>query len=635
MGKKIAVFSTAWNGEHIGGILRGMQQKAEETGNDLYIFNTYGGFEGEKEFNDSEYRIFNLALQAEFDGMLLLSNNIDSYDRIGALVEWIRSSKIPCISLEQDMPDFHFIGTDNYAAMSELVEHLVTVHGCRTMNFVGGHSGNVENKERKKAFVDVLTAHGIPVEERRIRDYWFARSSGEQAFCDFDELGLAVPDAVVCANDDTAIGYIRMAEQFGYKVPDDLIVTGFDNLSHAYCNIPAVCSVGRGREELGAQAVEQLLGLMEGREYPHAVYVRSRFSPNQSCGCDRGIAFFKEVQKRKYDVGYEDVAKRWCINIMQKRLLSCWDEREFREVLESERMRFSFSHLCIMIDDKEYDSEHYLDELSAEDGRKDYPPQMRMMYREHMDPSKKYEPVMIPTSSLVPEEYLNDGQDSHVFVFLPMHLHGRNFGYCILQDCMDYIYSGNMFYWVSELNAAIEHIKQNACIRRLNRKLEHMYIHDSLTDLYNRFAIKELGEPMLEKNRSEGRQTIFLFADLDGLKSINDIYGHEIGDRAIKAAAGILKQSRPDSSYLCIRYGGDEFLMMGTYREDCSAAFLKDAIEDRVDAYNEGHGLPVRLSISVGTVITSAADGASGIEYYIGQSDMMMYEIKKAKKVKR
>ena len=68
MGKKIAVFSTAWNGEHIGGILKGMEQKAKETGNDLYIFNTYGGFEEEKVFNDCEYRIFHLALQSEFDG---------------------------------------------------------------------------------------------------------------------------------------------------------------------------------------------------------------------------------------------------------------------------------------------------------------------------------------------------------------------------------------------------------------------------------------------------------------------------------------------------------------------------------------------------------------------------------------
>lgn len=180
MGKKIAVFSTAWNGEHIGGILKGMEQKAKETGNDLYIFNTYGGFEEEKVFNDCEYRIFHLALQSEFDGMLILSNNIASYNRIESLMQQIRSRNIPCISLEQDVPDFHFIGTNNYAAMAELVEHLITVHDCRTFNFVGGFCDHIENKERRKAFIDVLTGHAIPVEQDRIRDYCFSRRAGSR-----------------------------------------------------------------------------------------------------------------------------------------------------------------------------------------------------------------------------------------------------------------------------------------------------------------------------------------------------------------------------------------------------------------------------------------------------------------------
>jgi len=127
MGKKIAVISTAWNGEHIGGILNGMQQKIEETNNDMYIFNTYGGFEEEKEFNDCEYNIFNLALQSDFDGILILSNNIASYSRLEILMGQIKDRKIPCISIEQDVPDFHFIGTDNYTAMSEVVEHLIKV----------------------------------------------------------------------------------------------------------------------------------------------------------------------------------------------------------------------------------------------------------------------------------------------------------------------------------------------------------------------------------------------------------------------------------------------------------------------------------------------------------------------------
>ena len=393
IGKKIAVFSTAWNGEHIGGILKGMEQKAKETGNDLYIFNTYGGFEEEKVFNDCEYRIFHLALQSEFDGMLILSNNIASYNRIESLMQQIRSRNIPCISLEQDVPDFHFIGTNNYAAMAELVEHLITVHDCRTFNFVGGFCDHIENKERRKAFIDVLTGHAIPVEQDRIRDYCFSRESGEQAFRDFHERGIAIPDAVVCANDDMAIGYIKMAERFGYKVPDDLIVTGFDNLAQAYCNIPSISSVGRSKENLGRQAVEQLLGMMEGREYPHAVYVRSAFHPNLSCGCDRGIELFKKVQKQKSDMEYDNVGIRWRINVMQKQLLACRDEREFYSALEGERIRFSFSRLCIMIDDEEY-SAPYLDEPAA-GGMKCYPPQMRRMFQENTEPGS--EPVMIQT----------------------------------------------------------------------------------------------------------------------------------------------------------------------------------------------------------------------------------------------
>jgi len=629
MRKKIAVLTTAWNGEHIGGILRGMQQKVRETCDDLYIFNTYGGFEEEKEFNDCEYRIFHLALHAKFDGILILSNNIASYNRIEALMEQIKSRKIPCISLEQNVPDFHFMGTNNYAAMSELVEHLIVDHGCHVMNYVGGFRDHIENRERKKAFVDVLTGHGICVEPERIRDYYFSRESGERAFRDFYEMGIALPDAVVCANDDMAIGYIRMAEQYGYRVPDDVLVTGFDNLSQAYCNIPPISSVGRSKESLGRQAVEQLLGMMEGREYPCVVYVKSCLSPNLSCGCDRGVELFHKVQKQKSDMEYDNIGKRWRINIMQKRLLACRDEKEFCSALEGERIRFSFSHLCIMIDQQEYDSNPLMTSPERDD-RKDYPSQMRLMFKENMDPDR--EPVILQTAKLVPEEYLNDGEDSHVFVFLPLHLHGRNFGYCVLQDCIDYILDGNLFYWVSEINAAIEHIKQNSCIIGLNRKLEYMYIHDPLTDLYNRFAIKELGEPLLEENKRENRQTIFLFADLDGLKSINDVYGHEIGNMAIKAAASILKQSCSDRPDLCIRYGGDEFLLLGTYREGRNAEQLKCMIEDRIKAYNMSRILPVQLGMSIGSIVTSPADEVSDMDYYISQSDRMMYQVKRKKK---
>ncbi len=101
---------------------------------------------------------------------------------------------------------------------------------------------------------------------------------------------------------------------------------------------------------------------------------------------------------------------------------------------------------------------------------------------------------------------------------------------------------------------------------------------------------------------------------------------------AIRAAAGVLKQSCPDSTYLCIRYGGDEFLLLGTYREDGDVDRLKREIKDRVAVYNARHELPVLLGMSVGVVIADLAEEAQSIDYYINKSDTMMYQIKREKK---
>lgn len=153
MGKRIAVFSTAWNAELIGEFLRGMSRRARETGNSLYIFNNYGGFHGEKEYNDCEYNIFELALKSNFDGAVIISNNIASRERVVKLVGQLKERNIPCISVEQEIDGVCMVGTDNYAAMADVVEHLIEVHKCRVFNYIGGPAANMEAMQRRQLSV--------------------------------------------------------------------------------------------------------------------------------------------------------------------------------------------------------------------------------------------------------------------------------------------------------------------------------------------------------------------------------------------------------------------------------------------------------------------------------------------------
>lgn len=630
MKKRIAVFSTAWNGEHIGGILKGMCQKIRETKDDLYIFNTYGGFESEKEYNDCEYNIFNLPIDSDLDGVIILSNNIDSISRLSTIIQKCKEKDIPCISVELDIPEVHFIGTDNYAAMSALVEHLVTVHKCRTLNYVGGPAEHIENRQRKKAFCDVLAKHGIPVEEARIRDYDFTRDGGERAFLDFCNDGIALPDAVVCANDNMAIGYIKAMNNQGFHVPEDTIVTGFDNLFETKCHVPGITSIGRSKENLGEMCVEQILGMISGKEYPCHVFLPFELSTNESCGCKACSEDVKKIRKGLGDSVYRNQQIRWRMNLIQKRLLACQTVAELNHTLYEEMQNFDIRKFAILINEEEY-----IQPFALETGRaqceKGYSTHMRVLFNGTRDCCVD-SPSVLETVKLVPEGFCEDTGEANILIFMPVHLNGRKFGYCIMGDNIDYIQNENLFYWISIINVVVNNIRQNISIRMLNKKLSHMYMHDAMTGIYNRFALKSVGEPLLERNNTEGKRTLFMFVDMDGLKAINDTYGHDIGDLSIKEMSNVMQQSCPDSSYFCIRYGGDEFLMMGTCDSEDTACCIKATIEKKINESVPVDDMPVKLAASIGYILTSQSDTDHSLDEYISQADKMMYQIKKERK---
>ena len=84
--------------------------------------------------------------------------------------------------------------------------------------------------------------------------------------------------------------------------------------------------------------------------------------------------------------------------------------------------------------------------------------------------------------------------------------------------------------------------------------------------------------------------------------------------------------------YFCIRYGGDEFLMMGTCDNEEAAALIQSAIEQRISEAVPLSNAPVRLSASIGYILTSESDTEQSLDEYISQADRMMYQIKKERK---
>lgn len=631
MNKRIAVFSTAWNGEVVGEILAGMSQKVKETKDDLFIFNTFGGYEGDDVYNNCEYNIFNLALLGEIDAALILSNNVYASARLAGIIEGIRKKNIPVINIEKDIPSVHFSGTDNYAAMTAMVEHLILVHNCKSFNYVGGPADNIENMQRRKAFEDTLDRYHIAWGIENIREYSFVQNDGKTAYESFAESGLAVPDAVVCANDEMAKGYIRALEKHGYKVPENVRVTGFDNTFDAQSFQPSIASVDRNNRRLGEMCIEQILGMLEGKEYPHATYAPFALNTNQSCGCQKCMDERIRVQK-KYDMNYLHLrSNRYMMSRMERELLVCQNGEQMNAALSRGLYMMNISKCNIMINADEF-SQKYTSKYIEPCRTEGFDTSMVVAF--HNQPVFEEMPPVMPTSQLLPDGYLEDGKDSHTVFFLPLHLKGRLFGYCVAEDLIDMLADSDLFFFINNLNLAVEIIRQNAYTFMLSRKFEQMYLYDAMTGAYNRFALKNLAEPLMQRNTHEGKRTLFMFADMDGLKKINDTYGHDTGDLAIKVMAETMNEAGNEMDFLCIRYGGDEFILVGTCQNAQEAEIIKQNILHRLSEISQKYEKLKNMSLSIGYILTDTDSNEDNIDEYINRADAMMYKMKKERKQK-
>jgi two-component system, cell cycle response regulator len=160
--------------------------------------------------------------------------------------------------------------------------------------------------------------------------------------------------------------------------------------------------------------------------------------------------------------------------------------------------------------------------------------------------------------------------------------------------------------------------------------LQNLSLTDDLTGLYNRRGFLALVEQELKHATRMNERFVLVFADLDGLKQINDSFGHHEGSHAIIKAAEVLKQTFRTSDIIA-RLGGDEFTVLAMAASNDNAETIKARLQENVRHFNARHELPYELSISVGIVLLDPENKLS-IDELIRKADAAMYEHKQEMK---
>ena len=164
--------------------------------------------------------------------------------------------------------------------------------------------------------------------------------------------------------------------------------------------------------------------------------------------------------------------------------------------------------------------------------------------------------------------------------------------------------------------------------KRFEAALQNLSLIDELTGLYNRRGFMAVTAQHLAAIRRNKKVPVILYADLDGLKKINDSLGHQAGDAAIIQTAEILKDTFRTSDIVA-RLGGDEFVVLAAIDKDESAESLIERLQVRFELYNEQSNVSYKLSISVGVMHFDVDEDS--IEEVTARADLNMYEDKRRK----
>ncbi len=262
---------------YIDVINRGIEVGAQRRGFDLLI-SSVG-------FSDDNVATRIAALAGKADGLIL-------HDRMLSAVGIARlADMVPIVTLAgSPTPASINVRCDNESGIRTLIRHLAIDHGYRSLGYVSGRSDSPDNRTRARAFETESAAAGAEIDAGSIWEGNYSAAGGANVIESLLDAGRKLPRAILCANDQTALGVMHALGRRGIRVPEDVAITGFDDVPVARHLHPPLTTIRQPMQELGATAFEVLYSRINAGGGEADVVLPVELIVRESCGCTNGAA---------------------------------------------------------------------------------------------------------------------------------------------------------------------------------------------------------------------------------------------------------------------------------------------------------------------------------------------------------
>ena len=636
--------------EYAERIIRGVSLACQEKSAELLVFSIGRLQDLSGAFDYQNVAVSSFVSSKNLDGAIFISGTImHSYNKQEA-ASYIKSFKpLPLANISMEIPGIPSIIVDNQEAYESILKELVTRQRCRKFAILGVRGNSSEVKNRIKNIKTILGEYDIPEDEITV---WKSTLSYGPALDDLRAVyklsGTFDYDAVICMNDEMAFAALDFCSEIGKKVPDDVLVVGFDNLINSDTCIPSLTTIKQNFEGQGYLAGMNLIKEINGKPADKLSVMTAipimrestrRVPYDKTAPHARSFEFESEENKAflRTNTGTEWYRKKgefYQTTSFYTEMQSDMTYDQLCKRINNDVRSFGITACAIVLYDKPIEMATPFDYFHL-------PKQAHLFAgfddTTGFDSNKEKKQIKCnPKEEMLPPGIINITSEG-VMVFAIFHS-TLQYGYIIIRPgSYDSIIYDLFVKLLSSTIASVYSFSlahnETSRVRKKIDELDLIASTDELTGLYNRRGLFSFGETTLKFAKAMGQEGIIIYCDMDGLKKINDVYGHEAGDRAILAESIILR-SNFRSNDIIARIGGDEFAIISPGLTKDALKKIREQIDEDCRIWSGGNEQGFPLSISMGFVEYPSPKVGYKITPLLSEADSLMYLEKRAKKQK-
>lgn len=637
--KKVAVFSPNIYEPMTHAIQEGISKAALEHGIKVIYFASFSDsfsnkiYDQYQHYDEGDTVSFEIPDLDDFDGIIRVDLAYGPYT-LKHLDARLESVTIPIVNVGGYDERYTNVVTNEHESFYNIVDHIIKEHGCRDIYHLAGLRERNFTQPRIDSYRKALEDNGIAYDPEKVFYGTLWHDCGDAAL-DYilplcEKNGKKYPDAIVCANDYSAVGLIDACHKRGIEVPGDLIVTGYDGLDEANQGYPSITTGAQPFYKSGYESICCLLKMWEGDTERKDHLIPGELVLNQSCGCKAMTSYniedIRSLYTRRID-RVADLAQSTTSLILSVSSAKTMDEC-FREISKNSAIDSGFTAMLLCL------APHWEDQRVIE---KDFAKQDEEMtvVAGFIGP----DPVKHETfrkKDILPPDLLSDPKPYYIFAIHHLQYY---MGYLIVSPQNEAHEAIFMKSWIVNLASMLENWRIRHQLNLAVQRMENLYNRDMLTNLYNRHGYEmffsEIFKECYEKNLPIGVMMI----DMDDLKLVNDNYGHAEGDYSLCTIADGMRLSAINGE-VCLRTGGDEFVVLArNYTEEKASIYVKSLCEYIQKCVLRDQKIyPLRVSTGICIKMPpqdcemNPATIRAFSEEYFKIADAAMYEVKKKHK---